>query len=360
MSQSRSDYTRVTVLTDERADTRQRLLSATVSVLLLLIFGSTGYYIIGRGEWSAFDCVYMTVITLTTVGYREAVPVEGNEAAQMFTILLLIMGMGIVLYFVSSLTAFIIEGELNHIVRRRRMLKQIEELDQHYIICGLGNTGEHVAEELHLSQAPMVVIEKNVEAIERMQTLLGQEVPHIVGDATEDDVLEQAGITRCIGAVISLGNDRDNLFCTISARTLNPKIRIVTKGADPRSEQKFMKAGADRVVFTTKIGGLRMASEVLRPHVVTFLDLMTRDKDRTLRIEEVHIREESVVAHRTLAEADLRRQADILVVAVKNSATGRYDFSPPPTFRIEPGHILIVLGDVQEVKKFRNRLAAAS
>jgi len=347
----------VAVQADERGDTRQRLFSATVSVLLLLIFGSTGYYIIGRGEWTAINCIYMTVITLTTVGYREAVPVENNEAAQLFTILLLIMGMGVVLYFVSSLTAFIIEGEINHIVRRRRMLKQLEDIDQHCIICGLGNTGEHVAEELHLSQAPMVVIEKNLEALQRMQALIGHEVPHILGDATEDDILEQAGITRCIGAVISLGNDRDNLFCTISARTLNPKIRTVTKGADPRSEQKFMKAGANRVVFTTKIGGLRMAAEVLRPHVVTFLDLMTRDNERTLRIEEVHIDATSPVANKTLAQADLRRQADILVVAVKHSGTGRYDFSPPPTFVIEPGHILIVMGDVQEVKKFRNRLA---
>lgn len=332
-------------------------MSATGSVLAVFLFGSAGYYIIGDGQWSVFDCVYMTVITLTTVGYREAVPVEGNETAQLFTILLLVMGMGVVLYFVSALTAFIIEGELNHIVKRRRMKRQIERLSQHYVVCGLGNTGEHVLKELLQSGAPLVVIERSQEAVEHVEQVVGKKLIYLIGDATEDDLLREARIEHAIGAVISLGNDRDNLFCTISARTLNPKLRIVTKGADPRSEQKFMKAGADRVVFTAQIGGIRMASEVLRPYVLTFLDLMLRDAERNLRIEELALEERSPIVDKTLAEANLRRHAEILVIAVRDQETGRYTYSPPPSFLMKPHHLLIVLGDVEEIKKLRRLVA---
>ncbi|MEL6177359.1 MAG: NAD-binding protein, partial [Myxococcota bacterium] len=222
---------------DDARSAQQRIGFAALSVVLVLVFGSLGYYILGGGEWSLLDCVYMTVITLTTVGYGETIPISGHPEAMVFTLILLVMGMGVMLYFVSSLTAFIIDGQLQNYIKGKRMLKTIARLKDHHIVCGLHGPGEFVVEELLISKAPMVLIEQKPHHIERLQQKLGFAVPHIIGDATDDSILLEAGIKRCVGTIVTLGNDRDNLFCTITARTLNPTMRIITQGDDPRSEE---------------------------------------------------------------------------------------------------------------------------
>lgn len=335
-----------------------RLRAAGLMVLATLVGGTAGYYILGAGEWSLLDCAYMTAITLTTVGYAEVLPIHDSSAARVFTILLIFLGMGVVLYFASTLTAFILDGDLRNVVRERRMRKLIGSLSGHFIMCGSGQTGEHVLSELVHSGVDVVVVEKDREQFDRAQKDISPRLLHVIGDATDDDILLAAGIERAAGVVVSLGNEHDNLLCTITARTLNPNTRIIARGEDQKSEQKFRRAGADRVVYTSAIGGLRMAAELLRPQVVTFLDVMLRDQERRLRIEEIPLGVESSIAGATLAQANLRREFDLLVIAVHDRSAGKFLYNPGGEMVLEPHHTLIVLGEVSDIAKLRDRVSS--
>ncbi len=332
-----------------------QLRSATTLLVMTLIGGTLGYYIIGRGLWSPLDCFYMTVITLTTVGYGEVLPIAHHAVARAFTIALLFTGMGVVLYFASAVTAFILDGDLRQLMRSRRMRKKIDELKAHIILCGVGQTGQHVLREMIESNAEVVIIDQNRERIEKLQRELDRPLLFIVGDADEDDVLIQAGIERCRGLVVSLGSDHDNLLCTITARTLNPKARIITRGSDPRAEQKFRRAGADRVIYTSVIGGVRIASELLRPQVVTFLDVMLRDKERQLRIEQMELNEHHALVGLSLAESRLRSDHNLLVIAIYEDHRDRYHYNPSPDFVLAPNHTLVVLGELSDIESLRRK-----
>jgi voltage-gated potassium channel len=293
---------------------------------------------------------------MTTVGYGETLPVHDNASAQVFTLLLIILGMGVVLYFVSTLTAFILEGSLSVILRRNRMDKIIARLSGHTIVCGGGATGEHVVQELLDSGAPLVVIDGNSATIEHLLESCGREVPFIVGDATEDHCLILAGVERCKSVVVTLSNDHDNLYCTITARTLSPTARIVARVEDTRAEAKFRRAGANDVVHTKAISGRRMASAVLRPRAMDYMDLMLRGQERPLRVEEVEISEDSPVANKSLREAAIRRCADVLIIAIYDSANESYTYNPAPDFVIRGGHVLIVIGELGQVRDLDEKL----
>lgn len=321
-------------------------------VVTVFLFGTLGYYFLGDGEISLFRCAYMTVITLTTVGYGEMIDLSLYPGMRAFTIVLIVTGMGTVLYFASSFTAFIVDGELRKLIRRRGMEKQINSLDNHFVIAGIGQTGEYVLSEMLTSRRDVVVLDQDPEAVERVREDLEFDFPHLIGDATDDDVLKEVGIDRAKGLVCSLGSDRDNLFVTISARRLNPDLRIITRGYHPEAREKFQMAGADSVIFTNILGGMRMAAEAIRPEVTTFLDLMMKDHGHYRRVEEIEVPEDSPLAGKTIGESAIRQHTDALIIAIGDpeTETGEYNFNPGPDHVIRSGSKLIVLTLIEDVE----------
>lgn len=330
-----------------------RLLRATGLLAAIFFLGTFGYYYLTDGQYSMLDCAYMTVITLTTVGFTEVITVRGNPTLEIFTIMLIFFGMGTVLYFLSLLTAFVVEGDLRDLLWEKRMNKRINEMSQHFICCGIGETGSHVFGELVSGHYETVVIDCDRERIKHLLGEHPEQTPFLIGDATEDDTLRNAGIERAAGVVFSLGNDRDNLFATISARRLNPDILIVTRGEDPKSEEKFIMAGATSVIFTNVLGGMRMAAELIRPEVTSFLDIMIHDHGSYRRVEELEVPDGAHIIGKKLREVKIREVSDALVIAVY-LGNDRYKFNPGPDFEIESGQklvCLVLVDDIPEIEE---------
>jgi len=325
-------------------------------LLLVLIFGTTGYRLISAGEASWVDCLYMTVITVTSVGYAEVVDLSNNPVGRIFTVLLIIGGMSVVLYAFGTFVAFLVEGELAEILRRRKMSKDIARLHGHFIVCGAGDTGYHAICELARTRRPFVAIDRDPERLRRLREC--EETHFIEGDATEEETLIEAGIERAAGILCALSSDQDNLFVTMTARELNPNLRIVTRAIDLKARDKMLKAGADSVVSPNHIGGLRMVSEMVRPSVVSFLDIMLRDHERALRIEEVPIEQGSELAGKTLSTAPIRDEVDALVLAVRTGDGESYIFNPTADQQLRPGMILVVMADVDAVQRLREMARA--
>ncbi len=327
---------------------RKRLYFVLIAIFLAVMVGSTGYYLIFGGEPKFMDCVYMTVISLTSVGYGEVLDISGNIPAQIYTMLLIVCGMGVILYGISTLTALIIEGELSGILRKKQMEKQIAKLRDHYIVCGVGETGRHVLAELIKNKEPVVLIEQDEEAIEKCLSL--EELLYVKGDATEDENLITAGIEHAAGIIICLPSDKDALYVTMTARMLNKKIRIISSMINQKLEPKLRKAGADKVVSPNYIGGLRMASEMIRPTVVDFLDSMLRSRQGNLRIHEIRISENSLWLGMKISESGIQDRYHLLVLGARD-ASREIEFNPPPSKVLEKGMTLIVMGDVENIAK---------
>jgi voltage-gated potassium channel len=336
----------------------RRLWVGFVLVACVIAIGTVGFRVIGVAhdvDWPWWDCLYMTVITISTVGYGEILPIQEIVPARILVIVLILFGMGTLLFFASSVVSLVVEGNVKETFRRTKMRRSIEELEDHIIVCGVGTTGVHVVEELAATKTAFVAIDKDRERIEWMEAHLGAPFPHVVGDATEDDVLVSAGIGRARGVVAALSSDKDNLFVVVSARGLNGKLRIISRAKEVGSGTKLKKAGADAVVSPNFIGGMRMVSEMIRPEVVEFLDLMLRNRDKTLRIEEVQVLRDSDLVRKSLKETDLRKISNLLVIAARDKA-GRYHYNPRPDFVLEEGTTLIVLGETDDVVKLRKQL----
>jgi voltage-gated potassium channel len=332
---------------------RSRLLVAALGMATIYTAGTAGYYMIGHGRWRLADCAYMTVISLTTVGYGEVLQdMHKVPYARLFTGFLLMGGAGIAVYFVSVLTTYLDEGEFLQSRRRKRMRKIIESMSGHIIVCGAGGTGRHVVDELTATRWPFLLIDTDAEKLERLQEMHANKLAVVQGDATDDDVLVDAGIMRAHGIVASLPDDKGNLFVVVTARGLNPKLRIVAKAMESHTVRKLQAAGADAVVSVNNIGGMRMASEMIRPAVVTFLDKMLRDKDKALRFEEMLIPPGSPLVQKKLAQSDIRRERNLLIVAARTAA-GEYVYSPGPDFLLEANMVLIVIGETQSVQRLR-------
>ncbi len=329
---------------------QHRVAYAFAAVVSTVVAGSLGYYAIGRGRWGLFDCFYMTVVTLTTVGFHEILPIEATTLGRPFTVGLLFTGMLSMGWLIASSTAFIIESDLSGYRWRRRMDAILGRIEGHIIVCGAGSTGIHCVRELAAVGVPFVVVERQEELARSITREHGGAA--VVGDATHDAVLQQAGIDRARGVISALTEDKDNLYVTVTARALNAKLRIVAKAIELAAEAKLRRAGADAVVSPNVMGGLRMVSEMVRPEVTTFLDEMLRRKEQTLRIEEIPVREGSPMAGRPVGEIDLTRQG-LLLLALKDPAAegGRYAYNPAADHVVSPGTVLIVLGDPEKVRR---------
>ena len=330
---------------------RKRLYYLLALIFVVIMAGSTGYYIIFDGEPAFLDCLYMTVVSLTTVGYGEIIEVTGNETAQIFTMVLITFGMGVILYGISSLTALFLEGELSGLLRKKRMAKQIDKLSDHYIVCGGGETGSGVISELCKNNETAVLIETDAERIERCKAIC--ELLYIQGDATEDENLITSGIGRAAGIVISLPSDKDNLYVTMTARMLNPGLRIISRMSNPQLQPKLIKAGADAVVCPNAIGALRMASEMIRPAAVDFLDHMLRSGKGNLRIHELTVSQNSKFNQKEIRECGLKERYGLLVLGAKDNAD-EIEFNPSPTRLLAAGTTLIVMGAVEEIARARD------
>lgn len=333
-----------------------------LSILIVAVFGlgTGGFYFLGRlsgNTPSLLDCVYQTTITLTTLGSREMLPLSDLWYGKAFIVLLVLSGMGVLFVFATSLTAFLVEGEMRDLFRRKKMDKALGNLTRHIIVCGAGATGGFVIEELLGSGQPLVIIDSAEERILHIcDTHPETFLPYIVGNATDDDVLEKAAIKKATGVVATLPDERDNLFVTVTARQNNPSVKIVTRATDAQAEIRLKRAGADSVVSPSRIGGMRMASEMVRPQVVDFLDNMLRGQEQALRIEELPLTTDCGMVGKALKDTNLRRESDLLVLAIRDSTGKHFQYNPPSDHVLEEGSTLIVLGPVESVQQIRNRM----
>jgi voltage-gated potassium channel len=319
-------------------------------LLFILIAGTLGYHFIEG--WSLFDSLYMSVITLATVGYGETHPL--TIAGRVFTIFLILGGMGIILYGISELTQFIVQGGIAGILRRRKMERTIKKISHHYILCGAGKNGHYVLEELIRTKRKVVAVEKDAK---KVQALIDRGIPTIEGDASNDNILRSAGIDRAIGLVSTLPEDKDNLFVVITARGLNPKLRIVAKVDDIEVREKFFRSGADSAVSAPYIGGLRMASELIRPDTTTFLDSMMRDSS-VLRVDEVKIGSTTTYRGKSIESYDVLDASGVVLVSMRRGKDERdFLFNPPPSTIVDAGDTLIVIGNPEQLETLRSKLS---
>jgi len=329
---------------------RRRLATGAAFLVGLVVFGFVGYRVLAPSA-SWIDALYMTVISLTTVGYGEVIDLSRNPAGRIFTMVLILFGISGAGYFLSTVTAFIFEGQLHHVFWRRRMTREIARLSGHLIVCGSDETSTYAVQELLSVKRDTVLVCDNPERVDA----LAQEFPTLpitVGDPTAEEVLAAAGIARASGILVCTRSDKDNLIATLTARQLNPAIRIVSRVEDITTTGRVRGVGANAVVSPRFIGGLRMVSELIRPTVVTFLDEMLRDREKNLRIEEVRIGEESPLVEHTLEDVDFRGTSSALLLACREDGKP-WVYNPPPSLRITPGLVLILMGSPQDMAAVR-------
>ena len=313
----------------------------------LLVTGTVGYLVLEKDNpqhgWQLLDAVYMTVITLTTAGHDD---LEMSDSGRIFTILLLAVGIVVFTYSVTIATAFLIEGQLQSFFRQQKMSRTVDKLSDHYIICGLGDTGVHVLDEMLKAEVDFVGIEFEEERLIHLTDT--RNFPYLHGDATDDELLIRAGIARARGLVTCLSRDQDNLFVVISARKLNPHLRIASKAVEDNSPGKLIIAGADEVVLPDHIGGLRLASGILQPQLVGFLDNITQNQDGAQFTESV-IQKDAPLDRISLKAASIRDQTGLVVIAIRDN-DGTFLYNPPGDKKMVAGEALLVIANRKQLQ----------
>lgn len=304
------------------------------SITLILVFGTLGYILLEG--WNVLDSFYMTIISITTVGYGEVHPLD--EKGRIFTIFLILGGMSVLAYSVHYFGQTLIEGELRNLFGRRRLERKISLLKNHYIVCGYGRMGKIVTEELLKRKLRVVVIEKDKEVAEKLRE---EGVIFINDDATEEEVLLKANIQKARALIATLREDADNLYLTITARELNDNLFIVARSTDAKVEKKMLRAGANKVVSPYRLGGVRMANALIRPEAIEFIELAMEGFD--IRMEEIFITPSSPFAGEKLRDSGIREKYGAIVVAIKRGE-GNYIYNPGPDEKLLPGDIMIVIG----------------
>jgi voltage-gated potassium channel len=318
--------------------------------LIVEIVGSIGFWIVSDHKASLLDCIYMTFITVATIGFGETIDLTHSPGGRVFLMAIATVGIANVTYATSKLTAFILEKDISEALRRRRMQDQIDTMSNHYIICGVGRVGTNVAHELSVTGRAFVGIEEAPAAIELFKEKNARALV-LHGDCSDDDVLTRAGVARAAGLFAVTGDDSKNLLITLSAKQINPATRVVARVHDVRNSDKLKRVGADAIVSPDFTGGMRIASSMLRPAVVTFLDEMLRT-DEKLRVEEMHVPEG--YAPRSLSEA-MPASRDFVVLAVR--IAGAWQFNPPPDFTLQPGNTLVTMTTPEGRRELERALA---
>lgn len=313
-----------------------------VVLLSLMVLGGTAGYMVIEG-WSAWDAFYMTIISLTTVGYREVHPL--SRAGEAFTTALLVGGVGTVLYSFTLLGARVIEGTLHNPWERRRVMHMLEELENHFIVCGYGRIGAIIVDDFQRQRVPYVVIERDPA---RLQILRDAGRLVVEGDASSEEVLSKAGVARARGLIAAVSTDAENVYAILSARLMQPSLYIIGRAESDESARKLKKAGADRVISPYQIGGLHMAQLALRPAVVEFVQLATSSEFMDLSMEQVEVRTDGPLVGQTIVGANLRQSFGVIVIGIRR-ASGRMEFNPPSDARMEAGDSLVVLGTSEQL-----------
>jgi voltage-gated potassium channel len=310
---------------------------AAIPVALVAV-GTAGYRIIEAETYTLFDALYMTIITLTTIGYEETHKL--STAGRVFTIFLILGGVFTLVYSATETIRSIVSGEVALVLGKRKMERTLAQMHDHIIVCGYGRMGRLVCQEFSRLGKPYVIVDVSEKELSEFSA------PHgvaLVGDATSDDLLKQAGILRAHSLVTLMDSDAENLFTTLSARLLNPKLLIVARVEGAKSEEKLIRAGANRVISAYEIGGMRVAQAVLKPTVVDFIELTTRTEHIELQLEEAKIEPGSPLVGVNLKDSRLRAEHQVIIVAIKKTA-GNMLFNPPAETVLEVGDILVAIG----------------
>jgi len=323
-------------------DKKKQLILSFVLIVLVICTGTAGYSLLEG--WGLLDSLYMTVITITTIGFKEVHDMSDN--GRLFTVLLIIFSVGAVFYSLNNAARIIIEGELKGIFGRRKLHRQISRLKGHYIVCGMGRMGKIICRELMKKRANFVAIETSPE----IEHPLDEGFLVLKGDATKDDVLKEAGIESAEGLISVLPTDAENLYVVLSARGLNPYLNIVARAVEEGAEQKLMRAGASRVISPYHIGGLRIAHTVLKPAVVDFIEFTTQSGEVGLEMEEIDVSEGSSLIGRTIGESGIGRDLGIIIVAIKKK-DNTMKVNPTHKYSIEQGDTLVVIGEPASLER---------
>lgn len=336
--------------------TGKRLLIACGLFASLIVLAGSGYFFLGHGRWTLWDSFYMAIISVSTVGFSELPGFDKVVGARVLTACVILTALGAVAYFQSALTALLLEGVIGQAWRRNRMKQSIDRLSGHIVVCGVGSTGRQVVEELVSTRTPFVAVDRNKANLEKVsQEVLKGNMLWVHGDATFDHTLQEAGVARATGVIACLTHDPENLFVALSSRSANPNAKIVAKVTEMESVPKMMRAGATSTVSPNLIGGRRMASELIRPVVVEFLDQMMRDKSLTVRFEEIDLPEGSPFAGRKLSELPIDPEMSLRVVALRG-VDKLFHYNPGGNERLIGGTSLIVLGATADVRLVQSRV----
>ncbi|HZJ03243.1 MAG TPA: NAD-binding protein [Thermoleophilia bacterium] len=328
----------------------RRLLMLAGILLVILAGGTIGYTLIEG--WSILESLYMTVITLSTVGFKEVR--EISSVGRLFTILLILGGVSTMAYALATLIEFVVSGQLSGLYRRRTVRKAIEQLSGHFIICGFGRVGEAVAREFRAGGVPFVVVDDD-EAV--LQHFAESGMLFLLGDATEDDVLEEAGIRRARGLVAAVGSDAENVFIILSARVMCPDLMIVGRANSEESFKKIKKAGADHVVSPYSIGGKKMATLLLKPLVSDYLEVVTGGGEVEFRVEEFALNDTCEIVGRSIGELEVRSRTGATILAVRHGDSGLFDTNPKPTLVLSDSDVIIAIGTPTDIANLEELFA---
>lgn len=323
---------------------RRQLLIAIICMCFVVILGTIGFMVIE--EISLFQAFWMTMITVLTVGYGDAIPV--TQAGKIFALLIIPIGVGIVTYAIGVVAAMIIEGNLFHAVRRKKMDKQIAGLKDHIIVCGCGRVGLQVVHELQEKKVPFVVVDKDREVLEKEKIL------YVHGDATEDQILMKAGIKRAAGLVGIVANDAENVFIALTARGLNRNIKIVARAEKPETEEKLRRAGADKVINPSSMAGIHIAKGIANPLAVHYIDTVLYGTEQSFAIEEFQIGKDAIVIGKTLLESNVRNQFDVTILAILRN--GDMIHNPTGQEKLQERDMIIVFYPVERLEQFKKEI----
>ncbi len=328
--------------------TGRRIVVLVILSMLLTAFGTAGFMIVQN--YTFIEALYMTVITLSTVGFTEVHPPD--TAGRIFTIILILMGVSFVAFSLAYFSQILLDGNLLEAYRRRKLKKKLDKLENHFIICGYGEMGEIVAGELKKHNIPVAIIDSNDSVLGRLSE---KELIYLSGDATDEENLISAGIRRARGLVSVVTKDSENVFIVLTARDLNKDLLIFARASSPGTDKRLLKAGANRVVSPYAIGAIRLAHNILRPTVTDFLELALSGEGMELSMEELCIPQSSKLAGLELMDSGVRSNYDLIVMAIKR-ADGTMVFNPAPHKTLKAGDTLVAIGAVENLSRFRRDL----